>query len=507
MTRRACSPARPGSGSRGRVYLLGAAAVLAALVGPTAVAPVASAAAAAPDVTAGAVAPSTTGGELGPNVYVFSPSMSQASIQSTLNSIASEQVPNQFGAQRFAVLFEPGTYGSANDPLIFTVGYYTSVAGLGLNPGDVVINGSINSFNQCFGSNANCIALDNFWRSVSNLTINVAGGSGCFTKTDFWAVSQASPLRRVHVNGLLSLMDYCDGSPDYASGGFIADSQFTGSTIINGSQQQFMTRNSNLDGWTNSVWNQVFCGDNGAPAQNFGAPGGPQYTTLPSCPVTEEEPFLYTDSQGNYNVFVPAVQHNSSGPSWASGQEAGTSIPLSKFFVANPGTPVSAMTAAMAQGQNLILTPGVYHLDQPIVVPHPDTVVLGLGLATLVPQQGNAALKVVANNGVKVSGLIIDAGPVNSPVLLSVGHGGPGTASDPDVIQDVYFRIGGAETTPVGATISLLDNASSTTSGPGAPTTAMRWAGPSTPPAPAWSSQGTTSPPMACSWSTTRRMR
>ena len=176
--------------------------------------------------------------------------------------------------------------------------------------------------------------------------------------------------------------------------------------------------------------------------------------------MTEEEPFLYTDSQGNYNVFVPAVQHNSSGPAWASGTEAGTSIPLSKFFVANPGTSASAMTAAMARGLNLILTPGVYNLNQPIVVPHPDTVVLGLGMATLVPQHGNAAMIVVSNSGVKLSGLIIDAGPVNSPVLLSVGTPGPGNASDPDLIQDVFFRIGGAETTSVSATVSLLDNAS-----------------------------------------------
>ncbi len=179
--------------------------------------------------------------------------------------------------------------------------------------------------------------------------------------------------------------------------------------------------------------------------------------------MTEEEPFLYTDSQGNDNVFVPAVQHNSSGPAWTSGTEAGTSIPLSKFFVANPGTSASAMTAAMARGLNLILTPGVYNLNQPIVVPHPDTVVLGLGMATLVPQHGSAAMIVVSNSGVKLSGLIIDAGPVNSPVLLSVGTPGPGDrryASDPDLIQDVFFRIGGAETTPVSATVSLLDNAS-----------------------------------------------
>jgi hypothetical protein len=96
------------------------------------------------------VAPSTTGGAFGSNVYVFSPARSQASIQSTLDSIASQQVSNQFGAQRYAVFFEPGTYGSSTDPLIFQVGYYTTVAGLGLNPGDVVINGQINVYNSAY---------------------------------------------------------------------------------------------------------------------------------------------------------------------------------------------------------------------------------------------------------------------------------------------------------------------------------------------------------------------
>ena len=427
-----------------------------------AAAPAIPAAAASPVTsTAGVVAPSTTGGQFGANVFVFNPSMAQDSIQGTLDSIASQQVSNQFGTQRYAVFFEPGTYGSSADPLIFQVGYYTTVAGLGRSPGDVTINGQVNVYNQCFGTN--CIALDNFWRSLSNLTINVTGnkpgGNDCSAATDFWAVSQAAPLRRVQVNGKLSLMDYCDGSPDYASGGFIADSGFTGPAIINGSQQQWITRNSNLGGgWSNGVWNQVFCGDNGAPAQNFG--NGGVFTTLATCPVTEEAPFLYTDSQGGSNVFVPAVQHNSVGPASGSGTEAGTSIPLSKFFVASPGMSGATITAALARGQNLILTPGVYNLDQPIVVPHPDTVVLGLGMATLVPQRGNAAMIVVRNNGVKLSGFMIDAGPVKSPVLLSVGTPGPSDTSNPDLIQDVFFRIGGAETTPVSATVSLLDNAS-----------------------------------------------
>jgi hypothetical protein len=437
------------------------AAAAAILMGAWFVAgPVVPAAVAAPVApSAGAVAPSTTGGPFGPNVYIFTPSMSQASIQSTLDSIASQQVSNQFGAQRYAILFEPGTYGSSATPLTFPVGYYTTVAGLGLNPGDVTINGSIDVYNQCFASN-NCIALDNFWRSLSNLTINVAGGTGCQAATDFWAVSQAAPMRRVHINGLLSLMDYCNGSPDYASGGFIADSQFTGKSITNGSQQQWVTRNSDIDGWSNGVWNQVFCGDPGAPAQSFGVAGANPYTTLATCPATEEEPFLYTDSQGNDQVFVPAAQHDSSGPAWTGGTEAGTSVPLSKFFVASPSSSVLAIDLALAAGRDLVLTPGVYDLNQPIVVSRPGTVVLGLGMATLVPQHGNAAMVVVPNTGVKVSGLIIDAGPVNSPVLLSVGTPGPASASNPDLIQDVFFRIGGAETTSVSATVSLLDNAS-----------------------------------------------
>ncbi len=183
-------------------------------------------------------------------------------------------MPNQFGTQRYAILFAPGTYGSAADPLSITVGYYTSIAGLGQNPNQVVINGTINAYNQCFGGQTNCVALDNFWRSVSNLTINVAGGTGCFSGVDMWAVSQAAPMRRVQVNGGVTLMDYCDGSPDYASGGFIADSKFTGGTVVNGSQQQWITRDTDLDGWSNSVWNQVFCGDPGAPAQNFTADSG-----------------------------------------------------------------------------------------------------------------------------------------------------------------------------------------------------------------------------------------
>ncbi|HLI07446.1 MAG TPA: glycosyl hydrolase family 28-related protein [Ktedonobacteraceae bacterium] len=395
----------------------------------------------------------------GPNVYIFNPSIPLSQIQATVNAVANQQVSNQFGAQRYALLFEPGTYGSSSTPLNFQVGYYTTVAGLGFSPTDTVIYGSIDVYNQCFGSN-NCIALDNFWRSLSNLTINVTTpNAGCYNG-EFWAVSQAAPMRRVNINGPVTLMDYCT-SPSYASGGFIADSAFSGGTVINGSQQQWIVRNSQLDGWTNGVWNQVFSGVVGAPAQCFPAQsscGGP-YTTLASSPVTREEPYLYMDSNGNYNVFVPSAQYNSSGTTWANGQTPGSSIPISKFFIARPTDSVAAINAAMASGKNLILTPGIYNLNQTILVTHPDTVVLGLGFPTLIPQNGNVSMSVVNARGVMLSGMIFDAGTKNSPTLLLFGiNPARGSASDPSAIQDVFFRIGGAE--PGKATTSLVVNGS-----------------------------------------------
>jgi hypothetical protein len=438
--------------------------------------PAATAAAAQAAATAGAgsavkaipPAPSVPGApKLGPNVYVFTPSMPQSQIQSTVDSIASQQISNQFGTQRYALLFEPGTYGSAIDPLTFQVGYYTEVAGLGQSPGDVTINGTIDVYNQCFPpatpGTSNCTALDNFWRSLSNLTINVAGGSGCQTATEFWAVSQAAPMRRVAVNGGMSLMDYCSAGPQFASGGFIADSAFTGGTIVNGSQQQFIVRNSNLDGWTNGVWDQVFAGDNGAPPQSFSATSGlsggtPPYTTLATSPVTQEEPYLYADSTGGFNVFVPSLQRGSAGPSWAKGATAGTSVPIRKFFIASPGTPVGLINAALALGRSLLLTPGVYDLQHTIEVTRPGTVVLGLGFPTLVPARGTTAMRVASVPGVKLSGMIFDAGPVNSPVLLQVGGLRAGSAAAPTLVQDVFFRIGGA--TAGKATDSLVVNSS-----------------------------------------------
>jgi hypothetical protein len=408
---------------------------------------------------AGGAAAAPPGADLGPNVLIFDPTMPLSEIQSAVDGVAAQQVSNEFGTQRYALLFEPGTYGTAAHPLNFQVGYYTSVAGLGRSPGDVVINGSVYVRNQC--TNGFCVALTNFWRSLSNLTINVATPNfGCYSG-EFWPVSQAAPMRRVDVNGFATLMDYCT-QPSFASGGFIADSSFNGSTIVNGSQQQWLVRNSSIDGWTNGVWNQVFSGVTGAPAQCFPSAagcGGP-YTTLATSPVTREAPYLYVDGAGNENVFVPAMQTSSSGTTWASGPTPGVSLPIGQFYVASPADSAATINAALRSGRNLLLTPGIYHLEQSLQVTRPDTVVLGLGFPTLVPTNGNAAITTARAKGMMISGIIVDAGPMNSQVLVQVGSSGharsDNEASDPSTLSDVFFRIGGAALGK--ATTSLVVN-------------------------------------------------
>jgi hypothetical protein len=375
------------------------------------------------------------GGDLGPNVLVFDPSMSASDVQGRLDTVFREQESNQFGTARYALLFKPGSYNvNAN------IGFYTSIAGLGRNPDDVTLNG-VTVDAGWFGGNA----TQNFWRSAENLSISPPGG------TNQWAVSQAAPFRRIHVRGNLNLAPTGYG---WASGGYIADSKVDGQ-VQPYSQQQWLTRDSQIGGNLNGVWNMVFSGVEGAPAQSF---PNPPYTTLGTSPVTREKPYLYVDSAGAYNVFVPSLRRDSRGTTWSGGSTAGSSLPLSQFYVAKPGDSAATINTALGQGLNLLFTPGVYHLSQTINVTRPDTVVLGVGYPTLVPDNGVTAMSVADVDGVKLAGMLFDAGPVNSPVLLQLGpdNGNADHAGDPTSVQDVFFRIGGAG--PGKASKSLVVN-------------------------------------------------
>ncbi|MDX3663179.1 chitobiase/beta-hexosaminidase C-terminal domain-containing protein [Streptomyces sp. ID05-26A] len=365
----------------------------------------------------------------GPNTRIFDPTMSATSIQTQLDIDFNNQkdtITAQMAPRRVAHLFKPGTYSGIHDD----VGYYTSVSGLGRNPGDVVINGDITV--DAFNESDKGVALQNFWRSAENMAVVPSSG------TNRWAVAQAAPFRRMDVRGNLALYPASYG---FASGGYTADTRVSGQTA-SVSQQQWYTRDSNYGSWNGGVWNMVFSGTPGAPATTFPTPPS---TNLATTPISRDVPYLYLDGN-QYRVFLPSLRTNASGASWLNGGTPGTSLPMSQFYVVKSGDTAATINAALGQGCNLFFTPGIYNVNQTINITRPNTVVLGIGYATIVPQNGVTAMQVADVDGVRIKGILFDAGTTLSNSLLTVGPAGSSAshAANPTTLQDVFFRVGGA---------------------------------------------------------------
>jgi hypothetical protein len=361
--------------------------------------------------------------DLGENVLVFDPSMEMEEIQVVIDTIFTRQSArrSEFSNNRYALLFKPGKYD-----LDIKVEYYMQILGLGESPEDVVINGAVRSNTLHRKS-----VLVNFWRSAENLTVIPPADSAMV-----WGVSQAAPLRRVHVKGNLQLFD-----KGYASGGFLADSKVDGN-ITSGPQQQWFTRNSDIGKWIGGNWNMMFVGVNGAPAENW--PELP-YTTIKETPLVREKPFLAFDENG-FCVKVPVLRKNSSGPDWTNGIKSEKTLRIEKFYIAKPDIDnAESMNSALKKGKHLLITPGRYFLNESLKVTKKGTVVMGIGLATLIPENGNAAMEISDVDGVSVCGITIDAGKTFSEELFVAGN--PGSlkphAANPLFLYDIFFRVGG----------------------------------------------------------------
>ncbi len=369
---------------------------------------------------AATVAPS----DFGPNVLIFNPSIPPATIQSQIDKVYATQRRNEFGPERNAILFTPGDY-----TVDIPIGFYTEVLGLGSSPDRVHITGNVHSDAASRNNNA----TTTFWRAAENFSVAPTGG------TMQWAVSQAAPFRRMHIQGDIVL----NQNKGWASGGWMSDSLIDGN-VDSGTQQQWISRNSEWHSWTGSNWNMVFVG---VPNPPEGEWPKPPYTKIAKTPVVREKPFLQVDPAGNYSVHVPSLSTNSSGITWHTATTPGKAIPIAQFYIAHPNRDnASTINAQLAKGKNLLLTPGIYDLAEAIRVTRPNTVVMGLGFATLHPINGTAAMITADADGIIIAGLLFDAGPTTSPVLLQIGSN-KSTVShskNPISLHDVFFRVGGA---------------------------------------------------------------
>jgi len=360
----------------------------------------------------------------GENVYIFDPSMDMKVIQTLLDTIYNQQSgrKSEFSKKRYALFFKPGNY-----KLDVKVGFYMQVYGLGESPDDVVIEGAVRSLSTNKSKNV----LTNFWRSAENLTVIPTVDSA-----NIWGVSQAAPLRRIHIMGDLKLHD-----GGYASGGFLADSKIDGA-ILSGQQQQWFTRNAEMGNWQGGAWNMMFVGVKNAPNENW--PEKP-FTVINETPMIREKPYLVLDQKG-YCLKVPELKEKSVGTSWENKLTHEKTIRLSEFYMANPTTDNAAsLNIALQKGKNIMFTPGIYAIDKTLKVTHAGTIIVGLGLTTLQSTNGNPILELSDVDGISVCGLMFDAGLIESKSLLQVGETNSlkNHSNNPTFLYDVYFRVGG----------------------------------------------------------------
>lgn len=355
----------------------------------------------------------------GENIYFFSPEDKESEMQAALNEIYLKQESAQFGEGRYAVYFLPGEYP---ETLRMDVGFYTQAAGLGILPQEVRL-----PFLQCT-ARWNCMpgnhnATCNFWRGVENMTLE---------SDTMWAVSQATYMRRMHIKGSLFLHD--EGG--WASGGFMADSKIEG-TADSGTQQQWLSRNCDWNVWSGENWNIVFAGveEGKAPTETWPVK---TYTTVDRVERIREKPFLVYDEESGFGVYVPSLRTNCSGVSW---ETEGKVIPMKEFYIARPETDTAdTLNRALAEGKHLFFTPGIYYLDRELGVGEDQRIILGTGLATLIPCRGNCCIRVTGEETI-LAGLLFDAGEQCSDTLLEMERTESGKDS---YLYDLFFRVGGA---------------------------------------------------------------
>ena len=334
----------------------------------------------------------------------------------------------EFSSKRYALYFKPGEYKGFEK---FKIGFYTHAGGLGSVPEETKLFGSIETPPHLSNNNATCT----FWRSIENFEIC----EGTFR----WGVSQAAPVRRMKVN-VPAVFDWNNG---WASGGYSGDCYFAGETGSR-TQQQWYSRNCRHEKELYGVnWNKFVQGAAGQVTSDNWAEGG-SATAIATVPIIREKPFLYLEN-GVYKVFVPAIRREAVGVSWtAQDMGGGYSLDIeSDFHIVIEGIDTAdTINAALEKGKHIFFTPGRYELSAPIQIKRAGTVVLGTGLATLIPGPENSfgAMFIDDVDNVTVAGLLFDA-HYSSTYLLCAGAAGANNdhSAAPTLLSDIFLRIGG----------------------------------------------------------------
>jgi len=203
-----------------------------------------------------------------------------------------------------------------------------------------------------------------------------------------------------------------------------------------------VNRNSAVGGtWHNGNWNFVFIGCENAPESHCTNSGGLPATTIYETPTIAEKPYITFDGS-RYWLQVPNYETNKKGTT--PGYNNAKAVDFSNVYVATESDSAATINAKLDAGLHLVLSPGIYNLDDSIRVNNSHTVVLGLGFATLVSATGKPCMIVGDVDGVRVASILFQAGSDNSSSLLQWGTVFySGDYSAPGVLTDIFARVGG----------------------------------------------------------------
>jgi hypothetical protein len=416
------------------------------------------------------------------NIYIFSPG-DDSNTQSIINNAfktqggVSPENNGQNSLSNYAFLFMPGTY-----TVDIPIGYYTHVAGLGKLNEKVVINGGPYVLNS--STNPSVGALNNFWRTCENMTVNPLIGNDPDRTIDgslpqdtmVYAVSQASSLRSVNINGSLHMgaLTRVPNSWDMglSSGGFMANCKIS-KDLSMGSQQQFICRNTEYDSFPDYLWNQVNVGckekgfiptvtDTCKTRLSTNGDNPRNLTIVTETPKVFEKPYLavlddtdktsiivmipaQSPSIGNSNIiptnYILKNNYKIIGTNWKA-------IDINKLLLKE-------------EIKCVIFSPGRYNLDSPINLN--GKLLFGLGIPVLRSTNNNS---IITGYG-QICGLICEAGPfingmTNNNILINLKSG------NPSYLWDIVCRVGGGDKNNdiysvdkmlyIGGDDSILDN-------------------------------------------------
>jgi len=322
-----------------------------------------------------------------------------------------------FSSRRYVLAVHPGIYKDA--PPI-QVGYYSQVVGLGRSPSDTHF---VQGGPCCPALNKHVhppwgTSLDTFWRSVENVRLSRMQ----------WAVSQAAPLRNVHVDEDLVLFD----GAAYASGGHLANAT-VGGTVQLGGQQQYLLRKVQASQVQGGAWSRVLV-ECEAPIDQP-VPTTTQIKDLPQRSM--EKPYVVF-SGNKFQLLVPQP----------NGQMQERDF--DNVFVA---TSTQGIQQALDQGKDVLLTPGIYAMESTLTMRHDNQVLLGWGLATLVSPTNGAPCLHVLGQGCRVAGIMLEASerdlnraqvPVATLLEWGTEEQSFGSSTNPGGLWDIFCRVGGA---------------------------------------------------------------